>query len=90
MEEMENTENIENMENMENMEKREKKKKVPHETREQPKRAFLLGVEEETLRELGGLADTLGLEIVRLELAHIRERHPKFGMGTGKAAEVAE
>ena len=67
-----------------------KTKKAPHETRERPKRAFLVGLEEETLRELAGLADTLGLEIVRQELVRIREPRPKFGMGTGKAGELAE
>ncbi|MDR0569284.1 MAG: GTPase HflX [Spirochaetaceae bacterium] len=66
-----------------------------YETEEQPKRAFLVGfrydrAEADTLGELAGLADTLGLEVVGLESAHIRERHPKFGMGTGKAAEIAE
>lgn len=68
--------------------------KEPYETREQPKRAFLVGIrekrgEEESLQELAGLADTLGLEIAAQETVYIRERHPKFGMGTGKAAELA-
>ncbi|MDR0524541.1 MAG: GTPase HflX [Spirochaetaceae bacterium] len=70
-----------------------------YETQKPPNRAFLVGFkfagapagdEENTLRELAGLADTLGLETAGLETVHIRERHPKFGMGTGKAAELAE
>jgi GTP-binding protein HflX len=66
-----------------------------YETQEKPKRAFLVGIrdkhtEEESLQELAGLADTLGLEIVAQETVYIRERSPKFGMGTGKAAEIAE
>ncbi|MDR2536569.1 MAG: GTPase HflX [Treponema sp.] len=66
-----------------------------YETQEQPKRVFLVGIrdkrdQEETLQELAGLADTLGLEIAAQEIIYIRERHPKFGMGTGKAEELAE
>jgi GTP-binding protein HflX len=66
-----------------------------YETQEKPKRAFLVGIrdkhtEAESLQELAGLADTLGLEIIAQETVYIRERHPKFGMGTGKAAEIAE
>ena len=41
-------------------------------------------------RELRGLAETLELEIVGHEIIRIRERSPKFGMGTGKAEELSE
>jgi len=41
-------------------------------------------------RELRGLAETLELEIVGHEIIRIRERNPRFGMGTGKAEELAE
>ncbi|MDR0562887.1 MAG: GTPase HflX [Spirochaetaceae bacterium] len=66
-----------------------------HETQEQPKRVFLVGIrdkraQEETLQELAGLADTLGLDVAAQETVYSRERHPKFGMGTGKAAELAK
>jgi GTP-binding protein HflX len=70
-----------------------------HETGERPRRAFLVSVftgqdaaaEAESLgRELRGLAESLGLEIAAFETVHARDRQPKFGMGTGKAAELAE
>jgi len=41
-------------------------------------------------RELRGLAETLELEIAAHEIIRIRERQPKFGMGSGKAQELAE
>jgi len=41
-------------------------------------------------RELQGLAETLELEIVGHEIIRIRERNPRFGMGSGKAEELAE
>jgi GTP-binding protein HflX len=70
-----------------------------HDTAEQPKKAFLVSVfdnktPKETAaslaHELKGLADTLELAIVGQEIVHIRENNAKFGMGTGKAAEIAE
>ncbi|MDR1955700.1 MAG: GTPase HflX [Treponema sp.] len=68
-----------------------------YETQEVPKRAFLVGIRDDTpgetaslAREIVGLVHTLGLEIVAQEQVHIRERHPQFSMGTGKAAELAE
>jgi GTP-binding protein HflX len=49
------------------------------------------GVEAESLdRELGSLADTLGLVIAARETVYIREKRSRFGMGTGKAQELAE
>jgi GTP-binding protein HflX len=77
-----------------------------YETEEQPKRAFLVSlagsvgtrksgkiskIEAESLsRELRGLAESLGLEIAGQEIVQVRDRQPKFGMGSGKAAELAE
>jgi GTP-binding protein HflX len=70
-----------------------------YETEIAPKRAFLIGIRKERsgmaeaeslAKELAGLAKTLGLEIAAQEKVHIRENHHKFGMGTGKAAEIAE
>jgi GTP-binding protein HflX len=67
-----------------------------YETEERPKRAFLVSIEEiaataESLAlELRGLAESLGLEIAGQELIRVRGRQPKFGMGSGKAAELAE
>lgn len=40
--------------------------------------------------ELAGLADTLGFEIADREMVRVRERNSQFGMGTGKAREIAE
>jgi GTP-binding protein HflX len=76
-----------------------------YETGEKPKRAFLVSlagntrgqsgkiskIEAESLsRELRSLAESLGLEIAGQEIVQIRDRQPKFGMGSGKAAELAE
>ena len=41
-------------------------------------------------RELRGLAETLELEIAGYETVYVRDRQPKFGMGSGKAEELAE
>jgi GTP-binding protein HflX len=74
-----------------------------YETEEKPKRALLVSIlgnsaaarrdkaEAESLgRELRGLAESLELEIAAHETVHVRDRQPKFGMGSGKAAELAE
>jgi GTP-binding protein HflX len=63
-----------------------------YETKEQQKRALLVSLskEEGSGRELCGLAETLELVIAAHESINVRERHPKFGMGSGKAAELAE
>jgi GTP-binding protein HflX len=69
-----------------------------HETAEKRRRAFLIGIRDDNddpeeaqdlLRELEGLTSTLGVEIAGKELVHIRERSPKYGMGSGKAGELA-
>jgi GTP-binding protein HflX len=41
-------------------------------------------------RELEGLARSLGLEIIAHEVLNVRGRSPHYGMGTGKAQELAE
>ena len=70
-----------------------------YETQEVPKRVFLVGIRDKGMtqgeadslaKELAGLSRTLGLVIVAQEQVHIRERHPQFGMGTGKAEALAE
>ena len=64
-----------------------------------PLRVFLAGIRENKttkaeseslIRELESLAQTLGLELVGQEIVNIREHHSQYGMGTGKAAELAE
>jgi GTP-binding protein HflX len=45
---------------------------------------------EDAARELRGLAETLELEILDHEIVRVREKQPKFGMGSGKAEEIAE
>jgi GTP-binding protein HflX len=71
------------------------------EVEEKAPRAFLVsiydagdtisGVEAESLaREFGSLADTLGLDTAARETVYIREARARFGMGTGKARELAE
>jgi GTP-binding protein HflX len=70
-----------------------------HETGEPPKKVFLTGIRdrrtsreeaESFARELAGLAKTLGLDIVAQETAVVREKQPKFGLGTGKVRELIE
>jgi GTP-binding protein HflX len=67
------------------------------ETEERPKRAFLVGRTDSVkgaaaslARELDGLAHSLGLDVIAHDIVNVRERAPKYGMGTGKAEEVAE
>jgi len=63
------------------------------------KRALLVGVRDEKMskdeagvlvRELGSLVDTLGLEVASKEMVYVRENTAKYGVGTGKAEELAE
>ncbi|MDR2501052.1 MAG: GTPase HflX [Treponema sp.] len=70
-----------------------------HENEERPMRALLAGITDNSTgrddaesrsRELRGLAESLGLEIAACETIRVRERQPQFGMGSGKAAELAE
>jgi len=60
-----------------------------HETRERQKRALLVILSDDNTGELQGLVKTLELEIAGQEIVKIRERQPKFGMGSGKAEEIA-
>jgi GTP-binding protein HflX len=63
------------------------------------RRSFLVGIRDQKMplseadslaKELSHLADTLGLEIAGAETVHLRENHAKYGMGTGKAEELAQ
>jgi GTP-binding protein HflX len=47
------------------------------------------GAAESLARELAGLAGALGLEVAAQEIIPVRERPPRYGMGTGKARELA-
>jgi GTP-binding protein HflX len=60
-----------------------------HETREKQKRALLVSLGDGDTGELQGLVKTLELEIAGQEVVKVRERNPKFGMGSGKAEEIA-
>ncbi|MDR2618005.1 MAG: GTPase HflX [Treponema sp.] len=73
--------------------------KKPISTGEKPLRAFLISTRDEKtskfeaeslFRELLSLVSTLGLEIAGQETVHVREIGARYGMGTGKAAELAE
>jgi GTP-binding protein HflX len=70
-----------------------------YETEEQPKGAFLIGIRKNLMGqdeadslagELAALTETLGLRILGQETVHVRNSCPEFGMGTGKARELAE
>jgi GTP-binding protein HflX len=69
-----------------------------HDTGERAKRALLVSLRdgkshaeaESAGRELRGLAESLWLEIAGYEAVRVRDRQPKFGIGSGKAAELAE
>jgi GTP-binding protein HflX len=61
------------------------------EVAERPKRALLISIgKDEDGRELRGLAETLELDIVGQEAIRVRERQPQYGIGSGKAQELAE
>lgn len=53
-------------------------------------RAFLVGEPGNDLQELKGLVLTLGMDIVERLTLNRLEVHPAYGMGTGKAQEIAE
>ena len=66
---------------------------------DKPKRVFLVGIRDDTVspgeaetlaRELAGLVNTLGLEIAGQETVNVREKSARFGMGTGKADDLAQ
>jgi GTP-binding protein HflX len=61
------------------------------EVAERPKRALLISIgKAEDGRELRGLAETLELDIVGQEAIRVRERQPQYGIGSGKAKELAD
>ncbi|MDR2073153.1 MAG: GTPase HflX [Spirochaetaceae bacterium] len=70
-----------------------------HRTEPEAPPVFLAGIRDGTLSkteadaltaELGGLAETLGLAVAGSETVHVRERNPRYGMGSGKARELAD
>ena len=70
-----------------------------YETEIKATRVFLVGVRdkrtskaqaESYYREIKSLIFTLGLEIAGQEQVYVREKQPKYGMGSGKAAEIVE
>jgi len=67
-----------------------------YETQVKPKRAFLVSIisgktsDEAMCRELQGLCETLELNIIAHEKIRLREKNPKFGMGSGKAEELSQ
>ncbi|MCL2006948.1 MAG: GTPase HflX [Treponema sp.] len=61
--------------------------------------AFLVGIRDEKMseaeadsltNELSSLVDTLELEIISVNIVRIRGNQSRYGMGTGKAEELAE
>ena len=53
-------------------------------------RALLIGEPGNDLQELKGLVLTLGMDIIQRLTLNRMEVHPQYGMGTGKAKEIAE
>jgi len=66
-----------------------------YDTQDKPKKAFLVSIinggksDEPKALELEGLCKTLGIEIAAHEKIRVREKTAKFGMGSGKAEELA-
>jgi len=66
-----------------------------YETQEKPKKAFLVSILDSSrdhakAAELQGLCETLGLVIAAHDKIRVRERSPRFGMGSGKAEELSK
>ena len=67
-----------------------------YETQDKPKKAFLVSIikgdadDESGIKELQGLCETLELDIITHEKIRVREKSPKFGMGSGKALELSQ
>ncbi|MDR0501895.1 MAG: GTPase HflX [Treponema sp.] len=63
-----------------------------YDTLEKPKRAFLISIMEnvQSGNEIERLAESLNLEAAAHEKIRIREKNPKFGMGSGKAESLAQ
>ena len=53
-------------------------------------RALLVGEPENDLQELKGLVLTLEMDVIQRLTLNRLEVHPAYGMGTGKAEEIAE
>ena len=53
-------------------------------------RALLVGEPENDLQELKGLVNTLEMDVIQRLTLNRLEVHPAYGMGTGKAEEIAE
>jgi GTP-binding protein HflX len=68
--------------------------KTLHTVENEPVKVFLAGIktegEEHSTDELAGLAATLLLNIVGAETFAVREAKSRFGMGSGKARELAD
>ncbi|MCK9170210.1 MAG: GTPase HflX [Treponema sp.] len=60
------------------------------EEQERRTRAILVGVPDDNLSELKGLVDTLGIECVKALTLTRLEVQPAYGMGKGKAEEIAD
>ena len=62
-----------------------------YETEERKKRVMLVSLKNEgdAGKELRSLAETLEMEVVSHEIINVRERQPKYGIGSGKAEELA-
>ncbi|MDR2865079.1 MAG: GTPase HflX [Spirochaetaceae bacterium] len=69
-----------------------------YETQDPPKRVFLAGISDKRTskaealslaKELRGLVGTMGLEIAGQEIIRLREYSAKYGIGKGKAEEIA-
>lgn len=60
------------------------------EEQERRTRALLIGAPEDDLSELKGLVDTLGMEQAQTVTLTRLEVQPAYGMGKGKAAELAD
>ncbi|MDR0448325.1 MAG: GTPase HflX [Treponema sp.] len=68
-----------------------------YETKPGPPKVFIAGIIESSLArsgvenaEMAGLADTLGLEITGTAAFTVREKNPRYGMGSGKAKELSD
>jgi GTP-binding protein HflX len=70
-----------------------------HKTEPEAPRVFLAGLRDSSISaeeaadlaaELAGLARTLDLDIAGSEIVHVREQNPRYGMGSGKARELAD
>lgn len=55
----------------------------------QKPKAFLVGEPNTSLKELEGLVDTLGMEVVESFVLQRLDPEPKYGIGTGKANDIA-